>query len=288
MYEVLLFYKYVTLTDPAQEASRVRALAEASSLTGRVIVATEGINGTLEGTPENTQRFSTALLQNSAYTGMDIKRSRGTGNAFRKLSVKVRPEIVGTRYPKDMADPEQKTAPHLPAEELHAWYARGEDFVVVDMRNGYEYASGHFRNSIDPGMQASRELPDVLPALLPYKDKKVVTVCTGGVRCEKMSAYLMNSGFTDVYQLENGIHTYMERYPGEDFLGTLYTFDGRVVMDFGGENRTVVGKCALCAAPTETYTNCARAECHAHILICSGCTEKTGHYCSKDCAPLGL
>ena len=204
------------------------------------------------------------------------------GFSFPKLSIKVRKEIVGTGFSRDEADPSKRTAPRLSPEQLRQWYESGREFTVVDMRNSYEFASGHFKNSIDPGLEASRDLPQALPKLEPLKKKTVLTVCTGGVRCEKMSAYLQSHGFEDVYQLDGGIHSYMEKYPGKDFEGTLYTFDNRLTMDFGGE-REVVGRCHHCNSPTERYVNCAHDGCHVHILVCTTCTpEKQLAYC-KNC-----
>jgi UPF0176 protein len=288
MYTVLLFYKYVTISDPAAFVAQIKEQAVALGLRGRILVAEEGINGTVEGTTEHAEQFATWLQSTDFLSDMNIKRSEGTGQSFPKLIVKVRNEIVGTRYPKEMADPRTKPAPHLPADELRAMYERGDDFVVIDMRNSYEYESGHFKNSIDPGMESSRELPQVLHKLEPYKHKKVVTVCTGGIRCEKMAAYLLSSGFSDVSQLENGMHTYMEKYPGKDFLGTLYTFDNRVTMDFGGD-REVIGTCRHCGVKTEHYENCSYSPCHKHFLICDSCVHAQGRvHCSAACAEKNL
>jgi UPF0176 protein len=113
------------------------------------------------------------------------------------------------------------------------------------------------------------------------KDKKILTVCTGGVRCEKMSACLLDLGFKDVYQLHNGMHAYMEKYPGENFKGTLYTFDNRMTMDFGGD-REIVGKCHVCKSQTENYSHCAQPSCHAHLLICEGCSVEK-QFCDEKC-----
>lgn len=283
MHTVLLFYKYVTIQDPHALAAWVREEAQRRHLLGRCLVSEEGINGTFEGLDGDAEAFANDLLSQESLRDMNIKRSRGTGAAFPKLSVRVRKEIVGTRFSKEEADPEKKTAPHIKPEELKTLYESQADFVVIDMRNDYEYASGHFKGSIDPGLSAARDLPQALPKLEPYKNKKVITVCTGGVRCEKMSAYLLSHGFTDVSQLENGMHAYMEKYPGEDFLGTLYTFDQRVVMDFGGP-REIIGKCYHCKATTERYVNCANYVCHRHFLVCDACADEQGRtYCSADC-----
>ncbi|MBP9669510.1 MAG: rhodanese-related sulfurtransferase [Candidatus Pacebacteria bacterium] len=283
MHTVLLFYKYVTIADPQALVEWVRERAEHYKLRGRCLVAQEGINGTFEGLEQDAEAFAAELLAREPFTDMNIKRSRGTGNSFPKLAVRQRNEIVGTRFSKEDADPEHKTAPHMPPEELKALYEQDADFVVIDMRNDYEFSSGHFKNSINPVLSAARDLPQALSKLEPYKNKKVITVCTGGVRCEKMAAYLMSHGFSDVSQLENGIHAYMEKYPGEDFLGTLYTFDQRVVMDFGGP-RQIIGKCHHCNTPTEQYVNCANYVCHLHFLVCDACKSTEGRtYCSEHC-----
>ncbi|MDB5188134.1 MAG: hypothetical protein JWO50_654 [Candidatus Kaiserbacteria bacterium] len=285
-YQVLLFYKYVTIEDPENFKQRVLDLATECNLLGRVLIAEEGINGTLEGTTEQTEMFAQELLKDERLAGMQIKRSLGTGKAFPRLKIKVRAEIVGTRFPSSI-DPRVKTAEHISPETLYNWYRNNEDFVVVDMRNDFEYQSGHFKNSINPKLEASRDLVDAVSSLEPLKAKKVVTVCTGGVRCEKMSAYLLEQGFENVVQLDNGIHSYMEKYPGEDYAGTLYTFDKRLVMDFGGK-REITGTCKLCGTQTEQYVNCANLGCHLHFLVCSTCFEGDKTYCSDDCLKSNL
>ena len=283
-YEVLLFYKYVTISRPKQVADMVRGLSIKFGFTGRVIVAEEGINATLEGTVEHTQKFIEEFFKDKRFNDIQIKRSASEGNSFPKLSVKVREEIVGTKFPSEV-NPREKTAPHIKPEELKKLYEENEDFIVVDMRNSYEFASGHFKNSIDPGLENSRDLPEKIEKLQAYKDKKIVTVCTGGIRCEKMSAYLIHKGFENVQQLDGGIHSYMEKYPGEDFKGGLYTFDQRLVMDFGGE-REIVGICNLCGDKTEKYVNCANLACHKHFLACINCQSEEGTYCKDGCAQL--
>lgn len=282
-FQVLLFYKYVTIQDPHTFAASFEARARILGLKGRALIAEEGLNATLEGEIHQTEIFAQELLADPRFADMNIKRSVGDGKTFPKLWVRVRQEIVGTKLTPQEADPRVRTSPHLSPEALRAMYERNEDFVVVDMRNSYEFVSGHFKNSIDPGMRASRDLKEAVVKLAPYKDKKIVTVCTGGVRCEKMSAYLLNQGFTDVSQLENGIHAYMEKYPGKDFLGTLYTFDERVMMDFGGE-REIVGHCHHCHTQTERYLNCANYECHLHLLVCEACAPtKDQAFCGARC-----
>jgi UPF0176 protein len=281
-HQVLLFYKYVTVENPQELRDWMFVRATELGLTGRVLVAEEGLNGTLEGSLENTRVFASELLADARFDDMNIKTSVGDGTTFKKLSVKVRNEIVGTQFDPKTVDPRIATGKHLSPEELRTWYENEKDFVVVDMRNEYEYQSGHFKDSVNPGLRNSRDLPEAVAKLEGIKDKTVLTVCTGGVRCEKMSAFLLAQGFKDVYQLENGIHSYMEKYPGQDYLGTLYTFDQRVTMDFGGD-RQIIGECRICSAKTERYVNCANDVCHLHFIACDAC-QKTGNLlCTPGC-----
>ena len=179
---VLIFYSYQTISQPEATASWLRSLAHTYALTGRALVASEGINATFEGETHHTDAFVAAFKKDPQFKEVQIKTSAGRGESFPKLSVKVRNEIVGTRFPREV-DPRVKTAPHLKAEELKAWYENDKDFVVVDMRDSYEFASGHYKNSIDPGLNNSRDLVEAAEKLGDLKDKTVLTVCTAGVRC---------------------------------------------------------------------------------------------------------
>jgi len=280
MYTVLLFYKYITIKDPKDLMIYLKGLSEGLDLKGRIILAEEGINGTLEGKTENTDRFLAIFLSDKRFKDIDVKKSTGDGQSFPKLSIKVRDEIVGTQFPKHI-NPRKKTGIHLSPEELHSWYEKDKDFVVIDMRNSYEIKSGHFDKTIDPGMKASRDLPSVVDALRIYQDKTIVTTCTGGVRCEKMSAYLLDQGFKNVYQLHNGMHSYMEKYPGKNFKGTLYTFDNRRVMDFGGE-REIVGKCEDCSLSCEEYYDVLQQNGEElQMILCDGCATLRGETARK-------
>lgn len=282
-HRVLLFYKYVTIEDPHAFADMCRQKAQELGMKGRMLVAHEGVNATLEGTIEACEAFIAMLRADARFADLNVKTSDGDGATFPRLLIKVRREIVGTQFPLAEADPRVRTAPRIAPRELHEMYRNNDDFVVVDMRNSYEIASGKFDKTVDPGLRASRDLAKAIVKLEPYKNKKIVTVCTGGIRCEKMSAYLLSHGFTDVQQLEEGIHAYMQQYPGKDFQGTLYTFDDRIVMDFGGE-REVIGACHACDATTERYQNCGNDMCHTHLLVCDACAKTHVQvFCSTRC-----
>jgi UPF0176 protein len=288
MNKILLYYKYTKIEDPTALMEEQKRLCEQLNLKCRIIVAKEGINGTLEGLEENTNEYMRVMLADKRFEGMNFKVSEGTGNAFPKISVKVRSELVSGHLGADDVDPNVTTGKYMSAEELHRLFHSNEEFYIIDMRNDYEHKVGYFKDSILPALKNFRDLPNIIGQIEHLKDKKIVTVCTGGVRCEKASGYLVKMGFKDVYQLHNGIVTYMEKYPNEDFLGKLYVFDGRVVMGFETDSakHTVVSKCDKCGKISDNYIDCQYIHCkgHRHIICCEDCYSVDGKaYCSTDC-----
>ncbi len=284
--EIILFYKYVQVEDPRALMYAQRSLCEKLSLRGRIIIAEEGINATLEGTKENIEKYLKTFLADPRFKDTHIKKSAGIGDAFPRLSIKIRKDLVSDSLPVKV-NPIETTGKRLSPEELHEWFEkRPGDFHIVDMRNDYEYKVGHFDGSILPGLKNFRDLPLAKDQIADFKDKTVVTVCTGGVRCEKASGFLVNEGFKDVYQLDGGIVSYMEKYPGKDFKGSLYVFDKRKVMNFNTpENHEIIGKCDICKKPSENYTNCSLDTCHEHFICCEDCkNEQNGYtFCSPKC-----
>lgn len=278
-YEIILFYKYVHIDDPAKLMMHQKELQTRLGIKGRTIVATEGINATMEGTTEAIDEYLKDLFSDPRFVGTHIKRDPGNGNAFPKTSVKVRTELVALGLDKSCdIDPNVLTGIHLKPKELHQWFKDGKEFYIVDMRNAYEHLVGYFRGSILPPMDNFRDLPKFINSISHLKDKTVLTVCTGGVRCEKASGYLLSQGFKDVYQLDGGIVSYMREYPNEDFLGKLYVFDGRIATGFYTDdpNHEVVGKCIFCKQPSERYTNCLVDDCNRKFIACQDCQVKMG------------
>lgn len=287
MFKVILYYKYIEIKSPAEFVKQQRALCESLNLKGRILIAREGINGTLEGTNENIKKYCDDFNSNPLFANTNIKVSDSPGNAFRKLLIKERPEIVASHLPQNFS-PNRITGKYLEAEELNQWFLSGKEFYIVDMRNDYETNAGYFKNSIPSEIKNFRYLPEVLPKIEHLKNKTIVTVCTGGVRCEKASGFLMHHGFNNVYQLKDGIVTYMEKYPNQHFKGKLYVFDKRYLMGFNTADETheIVGKCFKCQASSEQYTNCAYDECHKHFICCSNCLVDGISYCSDKCAKI--
>lgn len=286
---IIIFYKYTRVDDPTGFVAWIRKQCEDIGIFGRILIAHEGINGTVEGNADQIANFEARLHAQDGSAGTfgnfsDVwfKASPGTGTAFKKLKVKVRNEIVATGLEADEdIDPSKVTGTHIEPQELKSWIDNGDDFAIVDMRNDYEFAVGHFAGSIDPGMGNFRELKAVVPKLEHLKGKKVLTVCTYGVRCEKASGYLKQQGFDDVYQLHGGIGTYMKQYPGQDFLGSLYVFDDRMTEQFTDAYQKV-GVCVGCNASSERFGNCAITDCHKQLIICIDCKDKP-IFCNRTC-----
>lgn len=284
-FKVILFYKYVRIDSPLDMVNKQRKLCEKLNLKGRVIIAKEGINATLEGKEERINKYLKEFLSDKRFNDTHIKISDGTGNVFPKLSVKVRPEIVASGL--DL-DPNRVSGKYITAEQLRGWILSNKEFYIVDMRNDYEQQVGYFANSILSRMESFKDLPKLLPKLKSLKNKTIVTVCTGGVRCEKASGFLVQNGFNDVYQLYGGIVTYMEKYPNEDFKGALYVFDQRIVMGFNMDDkkREVVGICSKCKAPSENYINCQDGFCNRHFICCEKCLDGVKKIlCPMGCRP---
>lgn len=287
-YQILLFYKYTYIEDPEAEMENQKAIFQELGLKGRMILAHEGINGTLEGKVEDTETYIDIMKRDPRFADIHWKKGEGTGNAFPKVSIKVRSEIVSMQLGENDFSPTETTGKYITADELHKLYESGEEFYVVDMRNDYEQEIGHFENAILMPMKNFRELPEVLNEIAHLKHKKVVTTCTGGVRCEKASGFLIKHGFTDVYQLYGGMQTYMEQHPNKHFIGKLYVFDNRVVWGVNTDSpeHKVISHCALCGKFSDNYVDCSYLACKniRHFIACADCHDENGHaFCSEDC-----
>lgn len=273
MHTVILFYKFIHIKNPAELREEMCALASAHSLKGRMLIAREGVNATFEGTAEAIEGYKTALRENRLFADIVFKESASDGNSFTKLQIKVRDEVVtlGAGH----FDVAKDTAPLISAEELERMYESDEDFVVLDLRNDYETAVGKFEKTYDPGLALFRELPEKIESFAHLKNKKVVAVCTGGIRCEKATCLLKKEGFANVVQLQDGIHTYMQKFPGSRFKGSLFVFDNRMVTPVVDEvEYDVMGTCAFCGTEAETFYNDDRVRPSIKVISCHACAAE--------------
>jgi len=158
-----------------------------------------------------------------------------------------------------------------------------DDVVILDVRSNYETRLGKFKNSITLDMENFREFPGKITELEKYKGKKIITCCTGGIKCEKASALLLKEGFTDVYQLHNGIIGYAKETGGKDFDGMLYVFDGRVNVAINEVNPSVISPCKKCGGPAPRNLNCANVECNDQFNMCDACATEMEGACCDEC-----
>lgn len=283
-YRILLYYKYVHIEDHEQFAAQHLQFCKELGLMGRIIVAEEGINGTVSGTIEQTDTYMKAMHADERFQDMVFKIDEADGHAFKRISVKPKRELVNFRLEKDI-DPNKLSGKRLSPQEFYEHLQR-EDVIVVDARNDYEYDIGHFRGAIRPNVRTFREFPEwVRNNLSQYKDKKVIMYCTGGIRCEKLSGFFLREGFQDVAQLDGGIVTYGKDpvVQGELFDGKCYVFDERISVPINQKENKIVGKCYHCGKPEDRYVNCANPECHLQHICCRECEEAHKRSCSEEC-----
>jgi UPF0176 protein len=290
MQKILLYYKFTPVKDPEMLRLWQKTLCDALNLHGRILVSEQGINGTVGGELEDLKTYVRKTKEFPGFKDILWKWSEGGRDNFPRMSVKVKNELVAFESYKDIQVDEKGvvgTGPHLKPQQVNEMVEKyGDDVVFFDGRNKYEAAVGRFKNAVVPETRTSR---DFIPELESgkydeLKDKKVITYCTGGVRCELLSAMMKQRGFKDVYQIDGGIVKYGEAY-GDDGLweGNLYVFDGRMGMDFTQDAKTI-GVCIHCGSGTSNYENCANPACNDLVLICKTCKKDPQKlYHTKDC-----
>lgn len=283
MQKILLYYKFTPLSDPEAVKLWQRILCENLNLRGRILVSRHGINGTVGGDVEDLKSYVKQTKQFAGFKDTVFKWSDGAREDFPRLSVKNRRELVGFKNSDDEFDVDmdgvigggQHIKPHEVNELVEKY---GDDVVFFDGRNAHEALIGKFKNAIVPNTNTSRDFIAELESdkYDDIKDKKIITYCTGGVRCEVISAMMKKRGFKDVYQVDGGIVKYGEVY-GDDGLweGALRVFDDRMTVKFSDKSKTI-GECVHCKGKTSNFENCALAECNALVLICEDCKVNPG------------
>ncbi|MEQ9364533.1 MAG: rhodanese-like domain-containing protein [Leptospirales bacterium] len=217
------FYKFSRLPDPEATGRRWLARARSLSLRGTLLLATEGANISVAGDPRAVDAFTNELVEELKIDPVAVKRMPVEEMPFQRMLLKVKPEIVSTGW---QADLDKNADSFVSPEEFHR-LAGDPDVVLVDTRNLYETRVGSFRDAVLLPLEGFRQLPDYLPELERYKDKKIITYCTGGIRCEKAVPMLKEAGFERIYQLEGGILAYLEKYPDGYWDGECFVFDER-------------------------------------------------------------
>lgn len=281
-FQILLYYNFVPVPDPEAVVAEQLAWGKELGLRGRILVATEGINGTVSGPVEATREYMARMNAHAIFKTTEFKIDDAAGHAFLKLNVRIKPEIVhfGVEGLEVKPNPGNYVEPEEWREMLKS---ERDDVVIFDARSSYETEVGRFKGAIDLNLDNFRELPEKTKELDQYRGKKIYTYCTGGIKCEKVAVWLESQGFDEVYQLHGGIIRYGIEAGGEDFEGSCYVFDQRVVVPVNNVNPSVIGSCHICGVPTETMINCANPDCNAHFLVCDNCKTRLEGCCSKEC-----
>ena len=282
-YQTLLYYCYSTIENAEQFAADHLEFCKSLGLVGRIIVADEGLNGTVSGTREACQAYMDAVHADERFAKTDFKVDEVDEPSFIKMHCRYKPEIVhsGLRDPL-VIDPNKETGKHLEPKDFLEMKDR-EDVVILDVRSNYEHTVGRFKNAVTLDIENFQEFPEKIKELEQYKDKKILTYCTGGIKCEKASALLLKEGFNDVYQLHGGIIKYGKEVNGKDFEGQCYVFDNRLTVDVNTVNPSVVSTCRNCGAVTAKMINCANPECNEHFTQCDDCGWEMEGCCSPSC-----
>ncbi len=277
------FYRYVIIDDPAEMRDQLFDTWSKLQCYGRIYIAQEGINAQMSVPDHFWQDFKEQLHAMPQFKDMPFKIAvEDNGPSFLKLQIKVRKQIVADGLKPDEYDV-TNVGQHLTAKEWNK--AIEEGAIVVDMRNHYESEIGRFKGAILPDAETFKEeLPEVVEKLRDKKDQKVLLYCTGGVRCEKTSAYLKHHGFSDVNQLLGGIIDYTRQVETEQienkFVGKNFVFDNRL-----GEriSNDIISHCHQCGTPCDTHTNCANKQCNLLFIQCDSCKAKHDGCCGDDC-----
>ncbi len=279
------FYQYFKIADPLQFRDSLYRSFSVLGVLGRIYVAAEGINAQISVPTRAYEEFKTALYTaDPALEGLRLNIAvDDDGKSFYVLDIKVREKIVADGI-DDPAFDMANRGRYADAETFNR-LSLDPETIIIDMRNHYEYEVGHFEKAIEIPSDTFREqLPMAVDMMQDYRDKNIIMYCTGGIRCEKASAYMLHKGFKNVFHLEGGIINYVNKVKEQGlenkFHGKNFVFDQRL-----GERITdeIIAKCHQCGKPADTHVNCVNDACHLLFIQCEECAKEFEHCCSYDC-----
>jgi len=277
------FYKYFSIGDPQQFRDDLYKELFKLHVFGRIYVAHEGINAQISVPTIHLEAFKTYLYSIPPLDGVRLNTAVDDGKSFWVLKVKVREKIVADGITDPGFDMNKK-GKYVTAAQMNE-FMKDPDTIVIDMRNHYEYEVGHFENALEiPSDTFRQQLPMAVDMMKEKKDKNIIMYCTGGIRCEKASAFMLHNGFNNVFHLEGGIINYAREIRSEGleskFIGKNFVFDERL-----GERITddIISHCHQCGKPADIHVNCANSGCHLLFIQCDECKEKFEGCCSKEC-----
>jgi UPF0176 protein len=279
LHKIILYYGFAPVADPVALKLWQHTLCESLGLKGRILISKHGINGTLGGDMAALKKYVRQTKEFPGFGKIDFKWSDGSEDAFPRLSVKTRKELVAFTTPDEIEIDKsgvRNGGKHLKPHQVNELVAkRGDDVVFFDGRNAFEAKIGRFKNAVVPDVQTTHDfLAELESGKYDHlKDKPIVTYCTGGIRCEVLSAMMLNRGFKEVYQIDGGIVRYGEKFKDAGLWeGSLYVFDNRMTVNFS-DSAKVIGECESCAGPTSDFHNCSNLACRDLVLLCGACAS---------------
>lgn len=277
MQKIILYYKFTPISDPTMTMHWQRELCTRLNLKGRILISEHGINGTLGGDIENLREYKREMNRSVIFKDITYKWSDGGVEDFPKLKVKVKPEIVAFDAPNEIKVTEKgivNGGKHLKPHQVNKLVEeRGDEVIFYDGRNAYEAKIGRFKNTIVPDVTTSRDFKKDIEEgeISKYKDRPIISYCTGGIRCEILSAMMLNRGYKEVYQIDGGIVKYGEKF-GDDGLweGKLFVFDDRMKMGFSDKSKDIA-QCENCGKNTSNMVNSTNVRRKLHV-VCEECS----------------
>jgi len=272
---ILLYYKFYPVDDPEWFAREHKRFFKKLGIYGKILIGKEGINGSISGTKEQTEKYKEFLTKFKGFEDVFFKEEAGKEHPFSKMIVRIRKEIVSMKRNIDMTKKRKYVSPEKFLEDY-------KNAIVLDTRNYYEYELGRFKNAVNPNIKTFREFPEFVERFKHNKDKKIYIYCTGGIRCEKAGIYMEEQGFKNVYQLHGGIINFCQKFPNTIWEGKCFVFDKRLMSDIG-QNNNPITKCVTCNEISDLMRNCKSVSCDNLVVQCKDCQEKMHGCCSEKC-----
>ncbi len=272
------FYKYVRISAPKKIQKDQIKLCNSLDIKGRILIGKEGINGSVCSLKSNVEKYKKFLKKNELFSDIEFNEQKTEKQAFRKLYISVRKEIVHFGVGIKLKNKGQFLTP----KELKNLLDKKEDITLLDTRNDYEAKIGKFMNALTLKIKNFRDFPNEIKNLEKLKNKKIVAYCTGGIRCEKATAFLKENGFKNVYQLKGGILKYGEEFPDTYWEGKCFVFDDRLGIELN-KNTAPLNECVWCHKRCDDYINCHNLDCDKLFVCCWDCKDISNNSCSAEC-----
>lgn len=281
-YLVLAYYHFLKISDPHEEVELHKNFFKDRDVTSRIYISENGINGQMSAARADAQAYMEWMHSRPEFKDVHFKLHEHEEQAFPRCTVKYRKQLVAVDEVVDL----EKRGEHVSPEKWKEMMDEKNKYVLLDVRNDYEWKVGHFEGAELPPCETFREFKQYAADLKSKVDPEktpVMMYCTGGIRCELYSSILMEQGFDKVYQLQGGVINYGLKQGSQHWLGKLFVFDDRLTVPISSEETKIVGTCHHCQKASDTYVNCANMDCNALFICCADCLKKHVGCCKREC-----